>query len=267
MAATDSARVRVERDGPIAHVKLARPEKLNGLDLPMLRELVAAVKQIERDRSIRAVVLSGDGDAFSAGLDFGAVAKQPAAVARAFAKVPRLQKLNLFQRACWAWRELPVPVVAALHGRCYGGGLQLALACDFRVSTPGCELSVMEAKWGLVPDMTGSVSLRELVPIDVAKRLTMTAEVFSGERALALGLVTELADDPLAAAEELAREVSARSPDAAASAKRLFHKSWTASERKAFWVETREQARLLRTENHRRARKSGGSPDGWRDRK
>lgn len=262
-----SARVTFDGAGPIAQVRLSRPDKLNGLDLPMLRELVDVARRIERDKSVRAVVLSGEGEAFSAGLDFGSVAKQPAAVARAFAKVPRLQKLNLFQRACWAWRELPVPVVAALHGRCYGGGLQLALACDFRVSTPTCELSVMEAKWGLVPDMTGSVTLRELVPIDVAKRLTMTAEVFSGERALRLGLVTELADDPLPAAEDLAREVSARSPDAVASTKRLFHKSWTASERKAFWVETREQARLLRTENHRRARKSGGAPDGWRNRK
>ncbi len=262
-----AGRVVVERGDGLAHVRLARAEKLNGLDLPMLRGLVDAAREIRRDKSVRAVLLSGEGDAFSAGLDFASVAKQPAAVARAFAKVPRLQKLNLFQRCCWVWRDLPVPVVAALHGRCYGGGLQLALACDFRVASPDCELSVMEAKWGLIPDMTGSVTLRELVPIDVAKRLTMTAEVFSGARALELGLVTEVADDPLAGAEELAREVSARSPDAAGSAKRLFHRSWTASERKAFWVESREQARLLRTDNHRRARKSGGAPDGWRDRK
>jgi enoyl-CoA hydratase/carnithine racemase len=261
-----SHRVTLEKDGPIAHVALARPEKLNGLDLLMLRELVSTARAIDRDRSIRAVVLRGEGDAFSSGLDFAAVAKQPVAVARAFAKVPRLQKLNLFQRACWAWRELPLPVVAALHGRAYGGGLQLALACDFRVATPDCELSVMEAKWGLVPDMTGSVSLRELVPIDVAKRLTITAETFDGRRALELGLVTELADDPAARALELAAEVSARSPDAVASAKRLFQRSWTASERKAFWTESREQARLLRGRNHVRARRSGGAPDSWSDR-
>ncbi len=251
---------------PIAHVQLARPEKLNGLDLQMMRELVAAGKQLRRDKSVRAVVISGQGDAFCSGLDFASVGRQPAAAARGFLKVPRLQRLNLYQRVGWVWRELPVPVVAALHGRCYGGGLQLALACDFRVASPDCELSVMEAKWGLVPDMTGTVTLRELLPIDLAKRLTMTAEVFSGQRALEYGLVTEVADEPLAAAFTLAEAVSARSPDAAAATKRLFHRTWTASERKAFWVESREQMALLRSKNHTRARKSGGAPDHWSDR-
>jgi enoyl-CoA hydratase/carnithine racemase len=262
-----AARVEVKIDGAIAHVDLARPEKLNGLDLAMLRELIGAAKQIRRDRAVRAVILSGQGDAFSAGLDFAAAAKQPAAMARGFFKVPRLQRTNLYQRACWVWRELPVPVIAALHGRCYGGGLQLALACDFRVATPDCELSVMEAKWGLIPDMTGSVTLRELLPIDVAKRLTMTAETFSGERVLELGLVTEVADDPHAAALRLAEEVTVRSPDAVSATKRLFHRSWTASERKAFWVESREQLRLLAGENHKRARRSGGAPESWVNRR
>lgn len=260
-------RVTVKVEDSIAHVALARPDKLNGLDLAMIKELIAAARQIRRDRSIRAVVLSGEGDAFCAGLDFAAVGKQPAAVARAFAKVPRLQRLNTFQRVCWVWRELPVPVVAVLHGHCFGGGLQLALACDFRIATPDCELSVMEAKWGLIPDMTGSVSLRELLPIDTAKRLTMSAEVFSGERGKELGLVTEVASDPQAAAIELIGELTARSPDALAATKRLFHRSWTASERKAFWIESKEQAKLLRSENHRRARKNAGTPEAWADRK
>lgn len=259
-------RIKIDTSSPIARVSLARPEKLNGIDLETIRELIAAGRRIGKDRSIRAVVISGEGDAFSAGLDFASAGKSPAAMARSFLKVPRLQKTNAFQRACWVWRDLPVPVIAALHGHCYGAGLQLALACDFRVSTPDCKLSVMEAKWGLIPDMTGSVTLRELLPMDVAKRLTMTAEVFSGERAKQLGLVTETADDPQQAALELAQVLADRSPDALASAKRLFHKSWTASERKAFWIETREQVALLRGENHRRARKSGGSPESWADR-
>lgn len=261
-----SERVSLEIDGPIAHVRLARAEKMNGLDLPMMHELVATAKQIERNRSVRSVVISGEGRAFCAGLDFASVGKQPGKMMRSFVKVPRLQRLNLFQRVCWVWRELPVPVVAAIHGACYGGGMQIALACDFRVAAPDAELSVMEAKWGLIPDMTGSVTLRELVPIDVAKRLTMTAEVFDGRRAQELGLVTEVADDPLAAATALAEAVSARSPDAVAATKRLFHKSWTASERKAFWVESWEQLRLLRSKNHVRARKSGGRPESWSDR-
>lgn len=260
-------RVTVSIDGPIAEVKLNRPDKLNGLDLAMIDQLIAAGKQLKRNKSVRAVILSGEGQSFCAGLDFASVGKQPAAMARGFLKVPRLQRLNKFQRVAWVWRELPVPVIAVLRGHCYGGGLQIALACDFRISTPDCELSVMEAKWGLVPDMSGSVTLRELLPIDTAKRLTMTAEVFAGTRAKELGLVTEVANDPHAAALELADQLIARSPDALAGVKRLFHESWTASERKAFWVESREQAGLLRSENHKRARKSGGTPEAWAPRK
>lgn len=262
-----ASRVTLELTAPIAHVRLARPDKLNGLDLEMMRELIAAAKRIRRDKSIRVVILSGEGRAFSAGLDFAAAAKRPAAMARAFAKLPRLQKTNVYQRVCWVWRDLPVPVIAALHGHCFGGALQLALACDFRIATPDCELSVMEVKWGLIPDMSGSVTLRELLPIDTAKRLTMTAEVFDGRRALELGLVSEVADDPQAAATQLAEQLMARSPDALAGTKRLFHESWTASERKAFWIESREQFGLLRSENHRRARKGGGQPESWAQRK
>jgi enoyl-CoA hydratase/carnithine racemase len=261
-----AARVTLSIDQGIAQVALNRPQQLNGLDLELLKELVRTAKKLKRDKSVRAVILSGEGDAFCAGLDFASAAKQPAAMALGFLKVPRLQRLNLYQRSCFIWRDLPVPVIAALHGYCYGGGLQLALGCDFRIATASCELSVMEAKWGLIPDMSGSVSLRELLPIDVAKRLTMSAEVFSGERAKELGLVTEVADDPQAAALELARELTKRSPDALAATKKLFHESWTASERKAFWVESREQIKLLRSKNHQLARKTGGAPDAWRER-
>lgn len=262
-------RITIDKQGPVAHVRLNRPDKLNGLDLPMMRELVAAAKEIKRDHALRAVILSGEGEAFCAGLDFASVGKQPRAVAMAFAKVPRLQKLNLFQKACWVWRELPLPVIAAVHGHCYGGGLQLALACDFRIAAPDAQLSVMEGKWGLIPDMTASVTLRELVPIDVAKRLTMTAEQLSGTQALELGLVGAVADDPLAGAFELAETLAARSPDAVASAKRLYHRSWQATERKAFWIESLEQAKMLRTKNHAIARKAGlkGERAEFRDRK
>jgi enoyl-CoA hydratase/carnithine racemase len=200
------------------------------------------------------VILAGAGPAFCAGLDFAGVGQDQRAFWRAGLKLPG--QLNLFQRACWAWRQLPVPVIAVLHGHCYGGGLQLALAADFRIATPDCQLSIMEGKWGLIPDMTGSVTLRELLPMDVAKRLTMTAETFSGTRALELGLVTEVADDPPAAARELAGELLTRSPDALAATKTLLHRTWSRAPRWAFWTETVLQTRLLTGANHKIARRA-----------
>lgn len=244
----------------VAYVTLARPEKRNGLDLEMLRALAETPARIARERDVRAVILQGAGPAFCAGLDFAAVAKAgPVPTALAFAKLPG--SLNLFQRACWAWRELPVPVIAVLHGACFGGGLQLALAADFRIAAPDAELSVMEGKWGLVPDMTGTVTLRELVGMDVAKRLTMTAEVIGAERAHGYGLVTEVADHPLAAAEALAAQLATRSPDAVAFTKRLFHETWTAGARRAFWRETVLQARLMAGANHKIARSANLAKD------
>lgn len=248
------------RDG-IAYATLNRADKMNSLDLPMLEALAALPGQLARNRSVRVVILRGDGRAFCTGLDFAGAKLQGLSAVRNFGKLPG-QKTNLFQQACWAWRELPVPVIAAVHGHCYGGGLQVALAADFRIATPDCKLSVMEAKWGLIPDMTGSVTLRELLPMDLAKRLTMTAEVFSGTDALGYGLVTSVADDPLAAAEELAAQLIERSPDALAATKKLFDATWTASPRSAFWTESLLQLRLLRGRNHRLARKAGrdGTP-------
>ncbi len=250
---TEDARVLLDVKGEIAYVTLNRPDKLNGVDLEMIDELIATARTISADRNVRAVVLAGAGAAFSAGLDFGAVGKQPVKVARAFAKLPG-QTTNLFQEVCWAWRELPVPVLAVVHGRCYGAGMQLALAADFRFSTADCEFSVMEGKWGLVPDMTGSITLSELVGIDVAKRLTMTAELFDGTKAKELGLVTEVSADPLAAAQTLIAEIVTRSPDAVAATKELFNQSWHASPRAAFWSESRLQLALLRGRNHKIAR-------------
>ena len=245
-------RVLLEVRDSVAYVTLDRADKYNGLDLAMLRGLVEVAGRVARDREVRAVILAGNGPAFCAGLDFASVGKDPRGFALAALKRPG--GLNLFQRACWAWRELPVPVIAVLHGHCFGGGLQLALAADFRFATPGCELSVMEGKWGLIPDMTGSVTLRELVPMDVAKRLTMTAEVVDARRAFEYGLVTGVSDDPLKDAEALAGELLARSPDAVALTKKLFHRTWTQRPARAFWTETVLQARLLRGANHRIAR-------------
>ncbi|MGB8403902.1 MAG: crotonase/enoyl-CoA hydratase family protein [Mycobacterium sp.] len=243
------------RDG-IAYATLNRADKMNSLDLPLLEALASVPAELARDRSVRVVILRGDGRAFCTGLDFAGAKLSGLTAVRNFGKLPG-QTTNLFQKACWAWRELPVPVIASLHGHCYGGGMQLALAADFRIATPDCKMSIMESRWGLIPDMTGSVTLRELLPMDVAKRLTMTAEIFPATDALRYGLVTSVADDPVAAAEELAAQLIERSPDALAATKKLFHSTWTSAPRWAFWTESALQLRLLRGRNHRLARKAG----------
>src|SRR5690349_21409489 len=237
----------------IAHVRLTRADKLNALTLTTLHELIATAAELRRDRSLRAVVISGEGSSFCAGLDFASVLKSPAGVVAAFLPLP-WRGTNAFQEACWAWRRLPVPVIAAVDGHCYGGGLQLALAADFRVATPDSEWSVLEARLGLIPDMTGVRSLAEVVGIDTAKKLTMTAQLLSGKEAADLGLVTELAADPVAAAHDLAREISKRSPDSVAAAKRLFNTTWTASPRATFARERVEQLLLLTLKNTAAAR-------------
>jgi enoyl-CoA hydratase/carnithine racemase len=239
----------------VAQVRLDRPDKLNALTLDILDDLVATAQALRKDRTLRAVVLAGEGDAFCAGLDFGSVLRQPARVAARF--VPRpLRGTNTFQEACWAWRRLPVPVIAAVHGHCLGGGLQIALAADFRFATPDSQWSVLEGKWGIIPDMSGIRSLAELVGIDTAKRLTMTAEVLSGKEAFDLGLVTGLDADPHAAAAALVGRLKGRSPDQLGAAKRLFNDTWTASPRRTFARERVEQAWLLAARNTKVAREA-----------
>ena len=242
-------------DGGIAHVRLARPDKLNALTLETLEQLADVARRLRRDHTLRAVVISGDGESFCAGLDFANVLRNPVGIVRSFLPSP-FRGTNAFQEACWAWRRVPVPVIAAVHGHCFGGGLQIALAADFRITTPDAEWSVMEGRWGLIPDMSGIQSLKELVGIDVAKKLTMTAETVSGTKARELGLVTEVASDPVVRAFELADELAARSPDAVAAAKRLFNNSWNSSSRKTFARERIEQLFLLAAANTTAAREA-----------
>ena len=183
----------------VAHLRLARPDKLNALTLEMLDDLVAAAHGLRRDRRLRAVIVSGEGESFCAGLDFASAMKDQKGIVSRF--VPRPWRgTNTFQEAAWALRRLPVPVIAAVDGHCLGGGLQIALAADFRISHPEATWSVLEGRWGIIPDMSGVHALSQLVGIDVAKKLTMTAEKITGEQAREIGLVTELATDPLAAA-------------------------------------------------------------------
>lgn len=232
----------------IAQVRLNRPDKLNALNLEVLDELLATARALRRDKELRAVVIAGEGDAFCSGLDFASVMTQPAEVAKRFVPAP-WRGTNVFQEAPWSLRRIPVPVIAAVHGHCLGGGIQIALAADFRIATPDANFSVLEGKWGLIPDMSGVQALKELVGIDRAKKLTMTAEMFSGKEAEALGLVTELDADPVSAATALAEQLAQKSPDALAAGKRLFDSTWHAGPRRTFARERWEQLPLLFAEN------------------
>lgn len=244
--------VRPLADGVVEAV-LNRPEKHNGVDWEMMLGWRDTAKRLAADRSVRAVILRGEGPTFSSGLDFGSFTGSPGRIARGFMPWGRT---NLFQEICRAWRDIPAPVIAVLHGRCFGAGIQLALAADFRFATPDCELSVMEAKWGLVPDMSGTVTLRELVGIDQAKLLTLTGRKIDGVEAGRIGLVTGVHDDPLTVAMDLAAEICTRSPDAVAVGKQLLQDNWYASERQAFARERWLQLGLITGGNFREALKA-----------
>ncbi len=247
-------RVAITVKDQIATVRMQRPDKLNALDLDMLKSLIQAAKIIKKDKSIRAVILCGDGPAFCSGLDFPSVTRRPWSFLSAIFKFGT--QTNLFQEVAWCWRKLPVPVMAVIHGHCLGGGLQIALATDFRFSTEDCKFSILEAKWGLIPDMTATITLSELLPMDLAKELTMTGRVFNGLEAKSYGLLSKVCHDPLLEAQKLAEEIKTRSPDSVALTKKLFHSTWRSTSRKAFAVETWLQLKLLLGKNQKIAMKA-----------
>jgi enoyl-CoA hydratase/carnithine racemase len=251
--------VTLERRDDVAIVRLERPDKRNAMSFALLRELLAHARALRRDRSLRAVVLCGAGASFSAGIDLADLADPRH---RWFALWSLLKPgPNLFQQAFLAWRELPVPVIAALHGHCFGAGMQLALAADVRIATPDCQLSIMEGKWGLVPDMGLTSSLRGLLPIDVARDLVYSARIVDGAQARALGLVTRVDDAPLEAALSLAREYAQRSPDALLAAKRVLDAMLERGPAAGLRAEKRWQLRLLRGRNVRIARQRAKAPE------
>ncbi|APA95142.1 crotonase/enoyl-CoA hydratase family protein [Nocardia seriolae] len=239
-----SHNVSLTFDGNRAYVALDRPDKHNGLTIDMLNELVKVAHTIGKRSDIRAVILSGNGPSFSSGLDIAKAMGNPLDIVRNFIPLP-WRGTNTFQEACWAWRRLPQPVIAVVHGRCYGGGLQIALAADFRFATPDSEFSVMEVKHGLIPDMTGAATLSRLIGIDQALLLTMTADPVDAAYAERIGLVTEVSADPLAAAEKLADRIAARPASAVAGAKQLFDRSWHSSVRRTLAIERATQLPLV----------------------
>ncbi len=263
-------RVVCEIRGHIAWVWLNRPEKLNGLDMAMFKEMVATAKALRKNRSVRAVILAARGESFCAGLDFKAVAKDPMMIPKVFLKWP-WTKQNLAQEIAHCWRDLPVPVICAIHGNCFGGGMQIALACDYRIATPDANLSIMEMKWGLIPDMSGMATLSRLTRVDIAQELTMTGRQFPATEGYEYGLISKLAADPLAEAEKLAEVIASKSPDAIAATKYLFKKTWKADTWKALRWERWVQARLLGRKNQKIAMANGlagkdKEPKPFRDR-
>jgi enoyl-CoA hydratase/carnithine racemase len=241
------ARVDVSVTDHVALVTLNRPEKHNALDLAMFEAITATVERLSTAPGLRAVVLHGAGKSFCSGLDFGAVAA--AGGLQALSDPLKEEPPNYFQRVAYGWIQVPVPVIAAIHGNCLGGGFQIALGADIRIASPDANLSVMEAKWGLIPDMAITQTLTRLVGIDVAKELTYTSRVFSGEEAFRIGAVTRLHEDPLDEALKLAREIAGRSPDAMRRAKRLFDEGWAGTASETLALEARLQRELIGTPN------------------
>lgn len=262
----DRIRVQVGANG-VATVTMVRADKHNALDQAMFDGLMRAAEQLTGDRSVRAVVLHGEGKSFCSGLDvasfMGGSGGTNTLLTREKGRVA-----NFAQRVTYDWSLVPAPVLAAIHGNCFGGGLQIALGSDIRIAARDAKLSIMEIKWGLIPDMGITQTLPRLVAIDVAKELTFTGRIVSGSEALALGLVTRTAEDPLAAALALADEIAQKSPDAIRAAKRLYNETWVSDDSaSALKLESELQSGLIGKPNQLAAVMAGmsGEPPVFTD--
>ncbi|MEY4164348.1 MAG: hypothetical protein RL419_190 [Actinomycetota bacterium] len=224
-----SERVKLTVSNGIADVRLNRPDKRNALDPDMFLALARAGEELKSRGDVRVVVLSGEGPSFCAGLDLasmGALAGDNGTPSTS--DTPSIMGTDgrithLAQQSAWVWQEVPMPVIAALHGHALGGGIQIAMGADIRIAHPATKFSVRETFWGLIPDMTGTLTITRHVRPDVAKELVFTARIFDGVEAHSLGLVTSLSDDPLSSAMSLARDICAVSPDAVRGAKELIN--------------------------------------------
>lgn len=252
-------RVSISISEGVADVRLVRADKMNALDQVMFEALVAATERLSKEKGLRAVVLSGEGRAFCAGLDMGRFAAMkekggngiPGGENRNLTRRTHGQA-NFPQQAVWGWRQLPVPVIAAVHGVAFGGGFQLSLGADMRFLSSDARMSVMEIKWGLVPDMAGTPILASLVRDDILRDLTYTGRIFSAQEAMTYGLATRICDDPRAAALEVAREIAGKSPDAIRAAKRLLN-NLSVDPGPALLAESVEQQKLIGSANQTEA--------------
>lgn len=250
--------LRIEKNNGIVTVTLNRPDKRNAMSFALLHELVAAAKSIRKDRSIRCVILTGEAHVFSAGIDLVDLNNPKNKAYAAWELIKPGQ--SLFQKAFLIWQELPVPVIAAIEGFCFGAGMQLALAADIRVVHPDTKMSIMESRWGLVPDMGLTRSIKGVIGIDLAKELSLTARIFNGHYAKEIGLVTHLDLDPLAKAQQIAEEMCQRSPDALAAVKQVLD-AMEHQPQKALRLEKIWQLKLLLGKNSQLARKKDKNPD------
>ena len=251
-------RITMELKDGVADVRLTRADKMNALDDAMFSGLIEMGERLKTEKGVRAIVLSGEGKAFCAGLDMGNFGKM-ASGERSGGQASTGESLltpkrtaggsNRAQHAVMVWREQPVPVIAAVHGVAFGGGFQLALAADLRFVTADTRMAVMEIKWGLVPDMAGMVLMKGLVRDDVARELTYTGRIFQGEEAARLGIATRVCDDPRAEALALAAEIASKSPTAIRGAKRLLDMVADADQHAILLAESQEQGALIGSPN------------------
>jgi enoyl-CoA hydratase/carnithine racemase len=252
-------RVRVDIQGGVADVRLVRTDKMNALDDAMFSALIETGERLKTEGSVRAVVLSGEGRAFCAGLDMGSFQAMASGERRSGGGDQSSNALltrqrteggsNRAQHACMVWREIPVPVIAAVHGVAFGGGFQLALGADLRLVAADARMAVLEIKWGLVPDMAGMVLMRGLVRDDVARELTWTGRIFNGEEAVAMGLATRVCADPLADALTLAQQIASKNPHAIRGGKRLLNLAAEADQHAILLAESKEQGALIGSPN------------------
>lgn len=243
--------VKIEIKDHVADVRFNRPDKYNALNREMFNAIIEAGKTISNDNSIRAVVLSGEGRGFCAGLDFQGFVEMGQSQDGGidiFSR-PEGSPANNAQLVAYIWKQVPMPVIAALHGVSFGGGLQIALAADIRLAAPGARFSIMEIKWGIIPDMSITQTLRGLVRIDVAKELTFSGRIVEAGEAAELGLITRVCDNPLVEAHSLAREIAAQSPHAIAASKHLLEEAWHSSAEAGLRLEESLQRTLIGTPN------------------
>ena len=252
------ALVKLEKSNGIATVTLNRPDKRNAMSFALLKELVSIANLIKKDRSIRCVILTGEAQVFSAGIDLTDLNNPKNTAYAAWELIKPGQ--SLFQKAFLVWQELPVPVIAAIEGFCFGAGMQLALAADIRIAHPSTQMSIMESRWGLVPDMGLTRSIKGIIGLDLAKELTLTARIFDARYAKDIGLVTHLNESPLTQAQALAAEMLNRSPDALAAVKRVLD-AMEHSPNKSLRLEKIWQLKLLLGKNSKLARKKDKNPD------
>ncbi len=246
-------RLNISMDGHVALAMLNRPEKYNALDLRMFNALGEAAESLASEKKVRAVVLHGAGDNFCAGIDIGVLTDPNVKIDESMLAPLSPSAANLFQRAAYAWRELPVPVICALNGTTFGGGLQIAVGADLRYAAADTRFSIMETKWGLIPDMAISTTLRDIVRADQLKELAWSARIFGAAEALQLGIITEIHDDPLTAARKVAQECANKSPEAIRGIKRLVNEAWHLSEAEALALEAKLQLGIIGSANQTEA--------------